>query len=161
VRSPASLPNGSRAVNWGFFLMGRRPRSAREELQAARWLAAGGRAWTSEPCRTPAPGLLEAAEWFRVPSLTCGTASRYEIPHAMEGNPGAVLPCWTSEAARTFRIPRRGVISPGAVADLVLWKGDASGYPSDMRSLRPSVVILNGKLLDLDQPEPAGRFLDK
>jgi imidazolonepropionase-like amidohydrolase len=53
------------------------------------------------------------------------------------------------------------VITAGAVADLVLWKADTPGYPSDMRSLRPRVVILNGKLLDLDRPEPGGTFLGR
>jgi hypothetical protein len=161
VPSPAGLSGGSRAVNWGFLLMGPRPRSAREAMHVAKWMAAGGRAWISEPCLTPLPGPLEAAEWFGVPSLTCDAASRYEIPRAIEGNPATALPCWTSEAAVTFRIPRRGVITAGAVADLVLWKADTPGYPSDMRSLRPRVVILNGKLLDLDRPEPGGTFLGR
>ena len=159
MQSPANLTTRSRAVNWGFLLVGPRPQSAREQVQMAQWLAAGGRAWISEPRATPLPCFLDTAEWFGVQSLTYDAASRYEIPQAMKGNPGVVLPCWTSEAAGAFRLPRRGMIALGAAADLVLWRGDGPGYPSEIGSLHPSAVILNGRLLDLDRPEPLGRFL--
>jgi hypothetical protein len=155
--------SGRRPVNWGFLVEGPWPRSPEDRMRMAQWLAAGGRAWISDPGRfqPSSSGSPDIAGWFGAESLDRDTAARYEIPQAFLGNPWAVLPCWTSEAASTFRIPRRGLIAPGTVADLVLWKGDNAGYPSDLSSLRPSAVILNGRLLDPDRPEPVGRFLGR
>ena len=161
IPQPPNLSNRPRAVNWGFLLTGRRLRSARSEVQAAQWMAAGGRAWISEPDGNSRPGSHDVAAWFGMQSLPRDAASRYEVRHKMKGNPEVVLRAWTSEAAKAFRIPRRGVIAPGAVADLVLWKGDTPGYLSELSSLRPSVVILNGRLLDLERPDPGGKFLGK
>jgi len=158
---PADLAGRSRAVNWGIVLMGPWPRTAREEVQAAQWMGAGGRAWICESAAASSPGSHDVAEWFGMQSLTRNAASRYEVRPAMKGKPEAALRAWTSEAAGVFRIPRRGVIAPGAVADLVLWKGDIPGFPLEMSCLRPSVVVLDGKLLDPDRPEPAGRFFGR
>ncbi len=161
IPTTSDLSNRPRAVNWGFLLTGRWPRSARGEVQAAQWMAAGGRAWVSEPDGNSRPGSHGVAAWFGMQSLTRDDASRYEVRQEMKGNPEVALRAWTSEAASAFRIPRRGVIAPGAVADLVLWKGDTPEYPSELSSLRPSVVILNGRLLDLESPDPGGKLLGK
>ncbi len=161
VPSPSDLASGSRAVNWGFLVMGPRPRSAREEMRVTQWLSAGGRAWISEPCADRHPDPPRIAACYGTQSLAYDAASRHQIPQAMQGDPAAALPCWTSEAARLFSIPRRGVIAPGAVADLVLWKGEGTGCPTDIGSLRPSRVVLNGRLVDPDRPVPAGKYLGK
>jgi hypothetical protein len=161
MQLPSDLSGGSSAVNRGFVVMGDWPRRAREEVQAAQWMGAGSRAWICKPGTAPLPGPHDVAGWFGMQSLTYDAASRYEVRHAMNGNPEVVLRAWTSEAAGVFRIPRRGLIAPGAAADLVLWKGETSGGPFEMSSLRPCAVILNGRLLDRDRPEPGGRFFGR
>ena len=69
----------------------------------------------------------------------------------------------TSEAARRFRLARRGVIAPGAAADLVLWSLPGTEAPRDLKDCRPVRVILDGRALDLEAPElpRAGRFLGR
>lgn len=132
-------------------------------MRLARWMAAGSRAWvgpveTAENTRSP---LSEIAGWFRIEPLTLEQAYRYVVPPQLQGDPVSALLPWTSDAAERFRIPQRGTIELGNVADLVIWRSLSAGAPADMYDFRPTHVILNGHLLDLRRPEPHGRFFGR
>jgi hypothetical protein len=149
-----------RALHWSFVVSGRAPRTPEGTLRIAAWLAAGARAWIVE---RPEANDAEVAGWFAVEPIARREASRFELPERLAGDPVEVLARHTSEAARRFRLPRRGVIAPGAAADLVLWSLPGTEAPRDLKDCRPARVILDGRALDLEAPElpRAGRFLGR
>ncbi len=161
--SPAAWEALQRPINWSYLMADAPPRTGDAEMRLARWMASGGRAWvgptgTAEDTRSR---LSEITGWFGKESLTDEQASRYEVPHRLTGGPVSALLPWTSDAAARFRIPRRGTIELGSVADLVIWRSSSAGAPADMHDFRPTEVILNGHLLDLQSPEPHGRFFGR
>ena len=161
--TPPAGPTGCRLVNWTFLVRAVPSRGTGWELRLAKWLAAGGRACvmaTGADAET-AQASSEVAGWFGVESMSAEQAKRWSLPLSLDGDPTATLPRWTSEAARRFRIPRRGTISLGSVADLVLWEPKSSDEAGDMRGLRPRLVILNGREIHPEDPEPHGRFLPR
>jgi hypothetical protein len=161
--APAEWTARPRILNHAYLVDGSPAGTEAAEIKLARWLAAGGRAVVS-PTSSAAEAksrFSEIADWFGLESLSPGQAARYGIPQVLQGDPVSVLPRWTSEAAGRFRIPRRGSIALGNVADLVIWKSASAGAPEDLRNYRPSGVILNGNLLNLENPESFGRFLGK
>jgi predicted amidohydrolase YtcJ len=126
-------------------------------------MAAGSRAWvgSAETTADTRSRLSEIAGWFGIESLSVEEASRYKVPVELKGDPVSALLPWTSDAARRFRIPRRGTIELGNVADLVIWRSASAGAPADMQDYRPTEVILNGRLLNLQRPGPHGRFFGR
>jgi hypothetical protein len=160
LRSPAGeFISSDRSINWSFLLEGT-PNGAGEEgdLLLADWLAAGARAWIPGTGSTDPVRSAKIPRWFGVEILQKVEADRYRVPTTLEGSPSSVIPRWTSEAARKFRIHRRGTITVGAVADLVLWSGgSAAAPPGDLRLSKPTRVIVNGEVLDPTQPVRAHR----
>jgi Zinc carboxypeptidase/Amidohydrolase family len=165
LRSAAGeLQSADRGMNWGFVITGNSGAGADWDLLLAEWLAAGARGWipgtgSADPARS-----AKVPRWFGIEMLQKNEAERYRVPTRLEGNPASVLPRWTSEAARRFRMPRRGTIAIGSVADLVLWSGgSAAAPPTDLRQCKPTRVIVNGEVLDAAHPTPArrGRFIGR
>jgi hypothetical protein len=157
-----------RSLNWGFVLAGDPDREdLTSVMKLAEWLAAGGRAWARTSVRPLEnyPQLSKIADWFGVEILSTDEARKFTIPSAPDfrGKPERLLPRWTSEAARRFRLPGRGVITSGAVADLVIWRASTPGEPVELSNYRPSHAVLNGRMLDLGSSDaPAfGRFLGR
>ncbi len=152
----------SRLVNWGFVIRGTPRKSDGQLLRLVEWLAAGGRAWIGDSERVPPevesyslPGL------FGVPMIANKAAARFQIPAALTGDPATALARWTSEAARQFRLSRRGTISVGALADLVLWKTPSVEIPTELRECAPVRLIVNGHPVEIASPTPHGRFLGR
>ncbi len=152
-----------RPINWSYLIADAPRRAEKAGIELARWMAAGSRAWVG-PTNTAAVSnsrLSEIAGWFGIELLSFEDASRYEVPAAPKGDPVSALLRWTSDAAKRFRIPRRGRIELGSVADLVIWRSASARAPADMRDYRPEEVILNGHVLNLQRPEPYGRFFGR
>jgi hypothetical protein len=157
---------GVRELDWGFLIAGEPAgEDEKAQLQFAAWLAAGGRAWvpTAPDRLTALPGLARVASWFGTEVASRTDAMKYQIPAGWAGDPASVLSRWTSEAARAFRLSGRGTVAQSSRADLVIWRIPADKAPTDIRDCTPEKVILNGKLVDLSQPEIAvqGRFLGR
>jgi len=144
---------GAQGPDWGFVVAGEPPREdEKAELRLASWLAAGARGWIPDSSESAArlPRMRQVAAWFRTDITPRTDAMKYQIPIDWSGDPARILTRWTSEAARTFRLSGRGVITSGSRADLVIWR-------------TPEKIIFNGRLIDLAQPEPGiqGRFLGR
>ena len=152
-----------RLLNWSFVVSGEPPADPRSaSLGLARWLAAGGRGCILPAGAGPSTELSEAARWFGLRTMTRAEGERFRPPAKWSGDPAAVLPRWTTEAARAFRLSGRGRISQGAAADLLLWSTDSGeDPPADLSECRPSRIIINGRVVELsDIPaETHGRFL--
>jgi len=149
-----------RPVNWGFLLAGSPARSSdRDQLLLAEWLSAGARAWISESFL----GMEAVPRWFGIGSIESGEALKYQIPASWEGEICKVLPRFASEAAEKFALPRRGLIAQGTVADLVIWSVPGEAAPVDLSACKPRLVMINGQLIDLAQPDrPSyGRFIGR
>ncbi len=153
----------TRLLNWGFLLAGDLPDDKPEtRLHLASWLAAGARAWLyNSPGSRERGGTVPG--WFGARMMTTEEGSKFRLPVDWQGNPAAILPVWTSLAAERFRVPRRGIISQGSAADLVIWSTGSEQPPSDLADCRPAQVILNGQVIDPAQPGDArpGRFLGR
>ncbi|HYK88793.1 MAG TPA: M14 family zinc carboxypeptidase [Acidobacteriota bacterium] len=148
----------SRRVNWGFLLAGEpRQPSAEMPLRLAEWFAAGGRGWVLGENAGVSDEARKIPGWFGFDLVLPTTAARFQVPVSLAGEPQAVLPRWTSEAARQFHIPRRGIIAPGAIADLVIWTCTSGVSLTDLRNFKPSQVIVNGET----DSNPHGRFLGR
>jgi hypothetical protein len=157
---------GPREVDWGFLVTGGPARDdERAQLQLATWLAAGCRIWIPDSPDSAAglQGLGRVASWFGADVTARTEAMKYQIPAGWGGDPARILTRWTSEAARAFRLTGRGTIATGSRADLVIWRISPGKEPTDIRDCTPDKVILNGRLFDLSQPDPAiqGRFLGR
>jgi hypothetical protein len=150
--------SAARRLNWGFLVSGEPAQKNPEKpLLIADWFAAGGRAWVLADSARVSAEAQRIPSWFGVDLIPPSAAARFQIPHSLEGEPGTVLPRWTSEAAQQLHITRRGVIAPGAIADLVIWTSSSGQAPSELRDFKPSRVIINGQL-DSNLP---GRFLGR
>ena len=164
--SPERIRKQVRKVNWGYVLTGM-PRAGSPDgaLIAGEWLARGGRAWIVRgDVRAALPEKVSRIpEWFNAELLDPARAARYQVPGSFEGDPSRVLPRWTGEAAVQFRVPGRGLIAAGAAADLVLWTTSDGQLPENLRDFRPKLVILNGRVIDVSKPGPAGsgRFIGR
>lgn len=157
---------GPRELDWGFLVAGEPAREdERTQLRLANWFAAGGRGWIADtPERAAAlPGMERVASWFGTDVTARADAMRYQIPAGWSGDPAGILTRWTSEAARAFKLAGRGAIAPGSRADLVIWKVPSDQAPAEIRDCTPDKLILNGKLVDPSNPDPAlqGRFLGR
>jgi len=157
-----------RSLNWGFVVAGDPDREdLTSVMKLAEWLTGGGRAWVRNSARPLAHSeqLRKMADWFGVEILSADESRKFTLPSTADliGKPEKLLPRWTSEAARRFRLPRRGVIISGAIADLVIWRASAPGEPADLSNYKPSHVVLNGHVVDLGTSDaPAfGRFLGR
>jgi hypothetical protein len=147
-----------RRMNWSFLVSGSASREdGYNAIRLAEWLAAGARAWVIDRDTSALAEDRNLPSWFGVDLIPQAVAAEYRIPSSLEGEPHLILPRWTSEAARRFHIPRRGIIAPGAVADLVIWTSPSEKTPLDMREFRPSRIIIDGQL----DSEPHGRFLGR
>ena len=93
--------------------------------------------------------------------MTLDAMARFRTPSHLAGDPARVLPRWTSEAAKQFRLPRRGTIAIGSMADLVLWRTDTDTPPYDLARCKPVRIILNGQSVDPAEPSTFGRFLGR
>jgi hypothetical protein len=150
--------SAARRLNWGFLISGEPARANAESLlQIAEWFAEGGRAWILGESAAVSAEAQRISSWFGVNLIPRAAAARFQVPLSLEGEPGVILPRWTSEAARQFHIPRRGVIAPGAIADLVIWTSSSGQAPTELRDFNPGRVIINGRL-DSNLP---GRFLGR
>ena len=161
ARSPdsANLNPEGRMVNWGFLVTGA-PSGAGPgwELLLAEWFAAGARGWVLGPETDDPARSFRVPRWFGMDALTREEAERYRAPSSLSGDPAKTLPRWTSEAARRFRIPRRGTIAPGAIADLVIWSTPSAGAPpSDLGRCKPVRVMIGGDVIDLVRPVDSRR----
>jgi hypothetical protein len=162
---PGSGSYEDRGINWGFLILGGPGKeSGGWDMRLAEWMAAGARGWVSAPGLKVSGVSARIPGWFGLEAMTESEAARYRVPRDLSGNVSALLPHWTSEAARKFRLARRGAIALGNVADLVVWScppGD--GPPEDLRRCRPTHVIVNGEVIDGANPSPArrGRFLGR
>ncbi len=157
---------GMRELDWGFLISGEPAREdEKAQLQLASWLAAGGRAWipASADRAGGLPALARVASWFGAEVTARAEAMRFQIPAGWAGDPASILTRWTSEAARAFRLTGRGIIAPSSRADLVIWRTPQDKTPLDIRDCTPDKVILNGRLIDLSQPDAGtqGRFLGR
>ncbi len=148
----------SRAVNWSFVLAGDPPAGAENGMRMAEWLAAGARAWLRSSEQS---AQSQIPTWFGVEALTLDTMARYRPPSPLAGNPTQVLPRWTSDAARQFRLQRRGTIAVGSLADLVLWMPDSGVVPNELARCRPVRAIINGHPVDPGESASFGRFLGR
>lgn len=152
---------GSRALNWGFVVAGGQSGDgAAADLLLAESFAAGARGWINErgeegPARIP--------RWFGFKGLAASEAARHSVPKELQGRPESVFPRFTSEAASRFRLGRRGTISIGSVADLVVWRRASGGPPDNVADFKPALIILNGHVCDPSSPEVTnyGRFIGR
>ncbi len=153
---------GSPQVNWSYLVTGD-PKGASEKDQVAlaAWLSAGGRGFVTESGASLSEGFAVVSRWFGLNALTSEDAARFQAPPDLKGDVASVLPRYTSEAAAKFALGRRGVITPGAPADLVIWSAPKDSDSPDLRDCKPRYVLVDGRLIDLSRPErPAyGRFL--
>jgi hypothetical protein len=158
---PPAGPTEHRRVNWAFVVRGVPSQGAGWEMRLAKWLAAGGRACITDPAADADTerALAEVAGWFGVEYMSGEQARRWSFPSLAGMDIAAQLPRWTDEAARRFRIPRRGAISLGNVADLVLWEPAPPAAPGDERRLRPRLILLSGQEVNPEGPETHGRLL--
>lgn len=148
----------ARQVNWSFVVAGGTPASAAEKkLALVEWLAAGARGWIVDSDKDAA-GI---PQWFGVRALDKEGAERFRIPSALQGDPASVLPHWTSEAAKQFGLLRRGTIAVGAIPDLVIWTVAPGTDPVDLGACKPSRAVIDGRLIELSNPEVAGKFLGR
>jgi hypothetical protein len=153
-------------VNWGYLVSGDLAgSSAKDQVVLAEWLNAGGRGLIVEQGGevSGTEGMAAVPRWFGLGTLGYEDARRYQAPASWEGNVAEILPRFTSEAAAKFGLGRRGVITQGAIADLVLWSAPADVSSPNLRDCKPRFVMIDGHLIDLSQPERAkhGRFLGK
>lgn len=167
ARSPdsASVYPAGRTVNSGFVVAGAPVGAGPEwELLLAEWFAAGARGWVLGPDTADPARSVRIPRWFGMDTLTREEAERYRAPSSLSGDPSKALPRWTSEAARRFRIPRRGTIAPGAAADLVIWSIASDGVsPPDLGRCKPVRVLVGGEVIDLTRPVDSrpGRFFGR
>jgi hypothetical protein len=153
-----------RPLNWAFVVTGRPATGdTAGSLRLAEWFAAGSSAWIADPGESTSAQLERIPGWFGAERISVEEASRYRLPPDLAGDPARSLHRWTGDAARRFRLPRRGLIEPGGAADLVLWRSDSEKTPRDLRHWRPTHVLVNGQLLDLSGgPATApGRFVGR
>ncbi len=161
--TPLEFRTWQRSVNWSFLISGQPKSSEPFPSPLPEWLASGARAWVVEaPAQLPEP-LKRVPSWFGVEMLDRQQAEKYASPANLKGDPAAVLPQWTSEAARQFHIPRRGIIAQGMVADLMLWTTPSDQAPADISECTPSRAIINGQIVDVAAGTilPKGRFLGR
>jgi len=156
-------PHGN---DWGFVVAGGPAREDdTSQIRLANWLAAGGRAWILDSTGDAGglAGMKRIASWFRAAVTPRSDAMRFQIPVDWSGDPAAILTRWTSEAARAFRITGRGVIAPGARADLVIWRTPSDKTPADIRDCKPETIIFSGRVIDLAKAEAEirGRFIGR
>jgi hypothetical protein len=153
-----------RAVNWAYLVTGGSAgNGAQEGLRLAEWLAAGGRAFVFGPGSAVGDPLHPIPDWFGLSAIPEKDAGRWELPPDLTGPVSEALPRYTSEAAERFGIGRRGVITQGAAADLILWSVAADNAAPDLRDCRPRIAILDGHVIDLSQAQDGsyGRFLGR
>jgi len=164
--APRDWSRRSRQVNWGYLVVGSSAGSTeKDQVQLAEWLSAGGRAWIAESAGD-APrvdGLAAVSRWFGLATLASEEARKYQAPANWEGDVVKALPRYTSEAAQKFGLARRGVIVQGDMADLVIWNVPEGGSSPDLRNCKPRYVMIDGRLIDLGQPDAAsyGRFIGR
>jgi hypothetical protein len=155
--APGKWP-AARRLNWGFLVSGEPAQESQDKpLLVADWFAAGSRAWVFADDAHVSAEAKRIPSWFGVDLIPPSVAARFQVPYSLEGEPGTVLSRWTSEAAQQLHITRRGVIAPGAIADLVIWTSSPGHSPSELRDFKPSRVIINGQL----DSNPHGRFLGR
>jgi len=165
-QAPRDWTTGSRQENWGYLVSGNPAgTSAIDQVVLAEWLSAGGRGFIVEQGGevSGTEGMAAVPRWFGLGTLGYQDARRYQAPASWEGNVAEVLPRFTSEAAAKFGLGRRGVITQGAIADLVIWSAPSEATSPDLRDCKPLYVMIDGQLIDLSQPGRAkhGRFLGK
>jgi len=167
-RSPAATDwrSSPSRMNWGFVVDGGGPEiSEKEELRLAEWMAAGARAWVrgnrGQVARQTAA--RDIPSWFNVENIFRDEAALLQVPGKLEGDIVASLARWTGQAARRLRLGRRGVLAPGAPADMVIWKTGSASMPGDLGGCFPYRLILNGRLADPTDPglSVTGRFLGR
>ena len=151
-------------LDWGFVLAGEpQHEDERSQIRLAAWLAAGARGWIPDAPENVSrlTGMQRVAGWFGAPVFPREEALRYHPPGEWTGDPAKVLPRWTSEAARAFRLGNRGTIATGSPADLVIWSIPSGKAPVDLRDCKPEKILLNGRWIDMSQPGEwkPGRFL--
>jgi len=164
--APESWQATPSPLNRGFLISGWPSTKSRQpELRLAEWMAAGARGWILERTQNPAglPAAQKMPGWFGIELMTPDEASKYRMTSALQGDPAKVLTQWTSEAARRFRVPKRGTISLGSIADLVIWKTSSDSPPADLRDCKPSHIVVNGQIWDFSSSESdlRGRFIGR
>jgi len=157
---------GSRQVNWSYLVFGNPARSSeKDQAVLAEWLSAGGRGFIVDQGGEISgnEGIGAVPRWFGLGTLGFEDARQYQAPTSWEGSVAEVLPRFTSEAATKFNLGRRGVITQGAAADLVIWSAPPGATSPDLRDCKPLFVMIDGQLIDLSRPERAkyGRFLGR
>jgi hypothetical protein len=153
----------TRQVNWGYVIEGGAPgQSGDQKLLLADWLAAGARGLILDAGSPVPPDAGRIPNWFGIEILDREAAGKFRIQSDLRGDPSSVIPRWTSEAARQFRLSKRGTIAIGAAADLVIWRTPSRGTaPADLVACKPYRVVINGHLVDPADPAPVGRFLGR
>jgi hypothetical protein len=153
----------TRPWNWSFLISGQNSSGTSISGRVFDWLAAGARGWVVESIARLPSGTAKFPGYFGVDLQDRASAEKFALPETLQGDPVQELPRWTSEAARKFRIPRRGIIAQGAVADLVIWTVSPGGAPGNLSGCKPSQVILNGRVFDLRNPGefPRGKFMGR
>lgn len=151
-------------VNWSYVVAAESLDDGADGLlQAARWLAAGGRGLILSGAGGGAQlsKAREIARWFGMDAFTPGEGESFRVPDSLEGDPVEILTHWTSEAAARFRLSRRGIVAQGAPADLVIWSTPRDAAPTDLSECSPTLVVIDGQVLDLSRGESGnyGKFI--
>ncbi len=160
-RPPALQDSLNRRVHWGYVIEANeqgnsdvsRDLLARALLSGAVAVVAKTGTLTSihdQICQRVGVNIIapEFATSLQVPTVLTGAIER--------------LPRWTSQAARRLGLEGRGVLAPGAAADLVIWEPRNELPSKDMQQYRPHLIIFDGTPIDPHDSESIhrGRFLE-
>ena len=153
----------ARQVNWGYVLEGSAAiQSGDQKLLLADWLAAGARGLIVDRDSPVPPDVAKIPRWFGIETLDKEVAAKFRLTLALMGEPSSIIPRWTSEAARHFRLYNRGTVAVGAAADLVIWRTPSKETaPAEMGKCKPFRVVIDGRIVDPANPPSAGRFLGR
>ncbi len=85
------------------------------------------------------------------PWVVAGNSLHRELELLVEAglSPVEAIRCATSTAAEALRVPNRGTIAPGKLADLVIVRGDVAADISAIREIEQ--VMLGGRLYERAQ----------